>query len=345
MSELSEDVIRLAYRLFLDRNAESDGVIEEKLAQFATIEDLRRDFVSSVEFRSLMDMSELPRLTDMSETHRVYWEQRGSVEVDVSPEILASLVERVREQWSQLGETEPYWSVLTTDHFKVGVMDAERIESFYETGRSAAGVIDIFAERSGVPIPQGTCLELGCGVGRVTAHLAQRFKRVVAVDISPGNLALCERRMKQLALHNVDTVLLKSPDQLVQLPPFDFFYSIIVLQHNSPPIQKTMLEMILRRLSSGGLCLFQTPDTFHSRYSFSASEHLSSEQLTLDMHCLPKVVVLKLLRDHGVHVLDVQPDPWIGSFGSYTYFAAKPSAPSPTAGSSSGPGIARRALS
>jgi SAM-dependent methyltransferase len=331
MSELSEDVIRLAYRLFLDRNAESDAVIEEKLAQYATIEDLRKDFVSSPEFRLKIQMSDPSRVTDMSETHRVYWEQRGTVEVDVSPEILESLMERVREQWRQLGEAEPYWSVLTTDHFKVEAMDAERIESFYETGRSAAGLVDVFAERSGTPIVQGTCLELGCGVGRVTAHLAQRFARVVAVDISPGNLALCERRMKQLAIHNVETVLLKSPSQLAQLPPFDFFYSIIVLQHNSPPIQKVMLEMILRRLSCGGACLFQTPDTFHSPYSFSASEYLSSEQKTMDMHCLPKAVVLKLLRDHGVHVLDVQPDPWIGSFGSYTYFAAKPHASSPAA--------------
>jgi 2-polyprenyl-3-methyl-5-hydroxy-6-metoxy-1,4-benzoquinol methylase len=327
MSELSEDVVRLAYRLFLDRNAESDAVIEEKLAGYTTIHDLREHFVSSPEFRSSMDMRAPQRVTDFSETHSAYWDRRGPVEVDVSPDILKSLMERVREQWGRLGETEPYWSVLTAPEFKVDVMDAERVDSFYETGRSSSGLIDIFADRSGVPITQGTCLELGCGVGRVTAHLAQRFTRVVAVDISPGNLALCERRMKQLALHNVKTVLLKSPDQIAQLPPFDFFYSIIVLQHNPPPIQKIMLEAILARLSSGGQCLFQTPDTFHGGYSFSANAHLSSEQLTLDMHCLPKVVVLKLLRDHGMNVLDVQPDPWTGSFGSYTYFAVRPSFP------------------
>jgi SAM-dependent methyltransferase len=328
MTEMSEDVVRLAYRLFLDRNAESDAIIEEKLAQNATIHDLREQFVTSVEFRSLMDMSEPPRVTDMSETQRAYWDRRGSVEVDVSPADLASMMERLRKQWRRLGETEPYWSVLSSPNFKLDVMDAERFDSFYESGRSAAGLIDIFAERSGVPITQGTCLELGCGVGRVTAHLAQRFTRVVAVDISPGNLALCERRMKQLALHNVETILLKSPDQLAQVPPFDFFYSVIVLQHNPPPMQKTMLEAILARLPSGGGCLFQTPDTFHGGYSFTAREYLSSELQTIDMHCLPKAVVLKLLRDHNMHVLDVQPDPWIGSFGSYTYFATRPVFPS-----------------
>jgi 2-polyprenyl-3-methyl-5-hydroxy-6-metoxy-1,4-benzoquinol methylase len=345
MSELSEDVVRLAYRLLLDRIPESKTVIEEKLAHHTTIRDLREHFVSSEEFRSLMGVSAPQRVTDMSETHRAYWDSRGSVEVEVSPDVLESMMERVREQWRRLGEAEPYWSVLTSPDFKLDVMDAERVASFYETGRASAGLVDLLAERSGIPIKQGKCLELGCGVGRVTAHLARRFTRVVAVDISPGNLALCERRMKQLALHNVETVLLKSPDQLAQLQPFDFFYSIIVLQHNPPPIQKTILEAILGRLSPGGLCLFQTPDTFHSRYSFSASEYLSSEQLTMDMHCLPKVVVLKLLRDHGMHVLDVQPDPWTGSFGSYTYFAAKPPATPPPAGSSSGMDVARRALS
>jgi 2-polyprenyl-3-methyl-5-hydroxy-6-metoxy-1,4-benzoquinol methylase len=264
MSELSEDVIRLAYRLFLDRNAESDAVIEEKLAHYTTIHDLREHFVSSPEFRSSMDMGAPQRVTDPGETHRAYWDRRGSVEVDVSPDILESLMERVGEQWRRLGETEPYWSVLTTPEFKADVMDAERVDSFYETGRSSAGLIDIFAERSGVPITQGTCLELGCGVGRVTAHLAQRFSRVVAVDISPGNLALCERRMKQLALHNVETVLLKSPDQIAQLPAFDFFYSVIVLHRR---YRRSYWRRYLRVFLPGGCACSsrQTPSTVDTR--------------------------------------------------------------------------------
>jgi len=35
----------------------------------------------------------------------------------------------------------------------------------------------------------GTCVEVGCGPGRMTAALAERFDRVVAVDVSPAMLA------------------------------------------------------------------------------------------------------------------------------------------------------------
>ena len=35
----------------------------------------------------------------------------------------------------------------------------------------------------------GTCVEVGCGPGRMTKFLARRFDRVVAVDVSPAMLA------------------------------------------------------------------------------------------------------------------------------------------------------------
>src|SRR5205823_98651 len=35
----------------------------------------------------------------------------------------------------------------------------------------------------------GVCVEVGCGIGRMTPLLAERFDRVVAVDVSPAMLA------------------------------------------------------------------------------------------------------------------------------------------------------------
>ena len=45
----------------------------------------------------------------------------------------------------------------------------------------------------------GTCLEVGCGVGRMTVVLAQRWKHVLAVDVSPEML----RRAADRGLPNV----------------------------------------------------------------------------------------------------------------------------------------------
>jgi SAM-dependent methyltransferase len=53
----------------------------------------------------------------------------------------------------------------------------------------------VAAERGG----NGTCLEVGCGDGRMTVVLAQRWKHVLAVDVSPEML----RRASARALPNV----------------------------------------------------------------------------------------------------------------------------------------------
>jgi SAM-dependent methyltransferase len=43
-------------------------------------------------------------------------------------------------------------------------------------------------ERLGADPRGGTCVEVGCGPGRMTAALAERFDRVLALDVSPAML-------------------------------------------------------------------------------------------------------------------------------------------------------------
>ena len=56
-------------------------------------------------------------------------------------------------------------------------------------------------ERLGADPRGGTCVEVGCGPGRMTAALAERFDRVVAVDVSP---AMVERARTLVPDPNVD---------------------------------------------------------------------------------------------------------------------------------------------
>lgn len=127
--------------------------------------------------------------------------------------------------------------------------------------------------------------------------------------------------MEQAGISKVETMLLDSPETILRIAPFDFFFSLIVLQHNPPPIQKILIENALLKIKGGG-CLFQTPDLLPN-YTFSAKEFLKSDQQVVDVHCLPKPVVMKLIHDHGLTVRDIQMDSWLGCFGSYTYFAMK----------------------
>ena len=49
-------------------------------------------------------------------------------------------------------------------------------------------------ERLGADPRGGTCVEVGCGSGRMTAALAERFERVLALDVSPAMLSQRARR-------------------------------------------------------------------------------------------------------------------------------------------------------
>ena len=128
--------------------------------------------------------------------------------------------------------------------------------------------------------------------------------------------------MQELNIANVQTLLLKSPEHIKTMGLFDFFYSVIVLQHNPPPIQKLLLTNTFSQIRAGGACLFQTPSSLPG-YSFSIDDFLDSSAQEMDMHCLPKPIVLQLLSEFGLRIRDVEPDGWTGMVGSYTYFATK----------------------
>jgi len=53
----------------------------------------------------------------------------------------------------------------------------------------ALSELDSLFQRLGDDPRGGCCVEVGCGPGRMTAHLAGRFDRVIALDVSPGMLA------------------------------------------------------------------------------------------------------------------------------------------------------------
>jgi 2-polyprenyl-3-methyl-5-hydroxy-6-metoxy-1,4-benzoquinol methylase len=314
---LDRELVRLGYYFVLNREPESEAVVEEKLTSAATLRALRDVLRNSDEFRVQMQMDRyLPRMIDG------YWSPPQPVEYQVSPDLMARLVARIRAQWTRLGQEDPYWSVLTHEGFRLNAMTDAALASFRETGRESASLVDLVSRRAGRPTPTGTCVELGCGVGRVTRHLADRFEKVIAVDISPGNLALCERYMRDENVRNVETVLLSDIHDLHALPAYDFLYSVIVLQHNPPPIQFAMLSTLLAKIRPGGACVFQTVADMPN-YAFKAEDYLRTDSPAMEVHCLPMAAILKLVHDTGLVLDGARMDSWIEVYGSYTFSASR----------------------
>jgi O-antigen chain-terminating methyltransferase len=256
------------------------------------------------------------------EVNAYYFHRAPQIEVDASPDQMRQLFARIQHQWKLVGAEEPYWSVLTKNEYKRSQFDEDRRAEFYETGQHHSSLIDILCKRSGTQLIHGLCVELGCGVGRVTKHLAGLFERVIAVDISEGNLAECDAMLKCHGITNVETKLLRSVTELEDLPQFDFLYSIIVLQHNPPPVQKYILDTLFKKIVRGGGFLVQA-QTYHADYAFSVDSYLSAPvQESMEMHSFPMHHIMKLAADYRLSIREVLPDDCTGRFGSTTFFAS-----------------------
>jgi SAM-dependent methyltransferase len=313
MANVDSELVEACYRALLEREPESREVVAGKVEHCPTPEALIREFLGSVEFR---DRAQGRIAED-------YFRAPPSIDVDVSDAQAAALFKVLQNQWREIGGKDPFWSVLTHDGYRSENINDAAIAHLYETGAEHAALVDLFCARNQVEVPRGVCLELGCGVGRVTKHLSKRFETVIAVDISEGNLKHFRAMAERERLSNVKGVLLETPEQLAELPAFDFFFSTIVLQHNPPPIQKLQLDQMLGKLREGGGFLFQT-QTHHPGYRFAVDEYLASPVDTMEMHSLPMHEVLRVIEKHGHNLREVVADMWTGRYGSHTFFGVAP---------------------
>lgn len=225
----------------------------------------------------------------------------------VADEVVGVLLAHVEKCWRTLGEAEPYWSVVTDDRFKTDRI-ADYKEFFFSAGDNDVRLFQQAAARCKVALPtSGTCLDLGCGVGRITRLLATRFHKVIGVDISSSHLRLAQAAVNEAGLTNVEFRLANGASSFSALPVFDCFYSMIVLQHNPPPIIEWLLGMILDKLTPGGIGFFQLPTELPG-YAFDLATYLKAAPGNGDMvmHALAESRVLEILDRSRCGLLDVR---------------------------------------
>lgn len=314
---LTRDDVVQGYRLFLGRTPESDDIIDAHHRHMKTLQAWRDALFNSEEF-----IEGRVKPATVQAMDQVLYGPPPPVDHQVSADLLKAMLERVRAQWTALGEDDPHWSVLSSPDFRKARLTPEKIADLKRSGRREAQLIDDFEARAGVALSRGACLELGAGVGRITRYLSEKFERVIAVDISPGNLELCAEYMAEEGAHNVECRLVSKFEDFDALPEFDVLFSVIVLQHNPPPIQKLILRSLFSRVRPGGGVLFQIP-THIPGYTFDAEEYLSEPLREIEMHSLPTAVILEELLRYRLRLLDITPDPFIGGLGSFTFFAVK----------------------
>src|SRR5205807_4159881 len=104
----------------------------------------------------------------------------------------------------------------------------------------------------GISLRRGRALDFGCGVGRLTQALCERFDSVAGVDIAPSMIELANRYNRfgarcEYAVNDTDD-LSRFADGT-----FDFAFTLIVLQHMVPKYARRYIAELLRVTATDGV--------------------------------------------------------------------------------------------
>lgn len=301
--KVTQDDVRFAYRLFFGRSPENGAVVDRHVAAMPDVGTLRARFTASPEFikRNYQAL--------VTPTIRAgFGFQPAPMDIDVSPEQLGKLFEHVQKVWSHLGLDRPHYSVLSERRFRPEMMTSN-LKEFRRTGEAEVAGLRQRLNALGVgPTGQEVCIEYGCGVGRVTAPLAAMFQNVIGMDISQPHLDLAREFVEPARRKNIDFQRVADLRRL-NIPPHDFFYSRIVLQHNPPPLIAYILRQALGKMRLGGVAVFQLV-THIEGYRFVIDDYLNKMDAIDDqeLHAFRQDAVFGILHELGFQPLHVMRD-------------------------------------
>lgn len=255
-------------------------------------------FVESAEFKSLYVSRHESSLEEFKEFNF------SGLDMDV----LNALFEKTSSYWrgSASSPEEIYWSVLTNDHYR-GVLSEDVITEFLSTGKGDVDRIKKICKEINFEFDAcGEFLEYGCGVGRLVANLPDSIKKVNCADFSSAHLAEAEanlRRLKPAAIGGMYKI--ESIYDLCKLPRNqDIVHSVIVLQHNTPPVIEKTVDSLLRLLAPGGIAILHIPIA-KAFYQFDVQAYLGdkSSGQSMEMHILPKANIYGVAREAGCEIV------------------------------------------
>jgi ubiquinone/menaquinone biosynthesis C-methylase UbiE len=243
---------------------------------------------------------------------------------------------RHRQEWEDLAAEDLYWSILSDPEKRFGGWSREE---FLASGRAEIEQLLQVANRLDVPERAEQALDFGCGAGRLTRALAERFDEVVGVDIALGMLE--EARQVNADVPACRFVLNDAPDlRQFDADRFDLVYSSIVLQHidDASTIRNYIREFV-RVVRPGGLVAFQLPSVLPLRHRLQPRRrayralraagiprHVLFRQGRLQpigMRSLAEADVSSVLNGAGARLVEHEALTAAGGVVSSTYYATK----------------------
>lgn len=296
---LTREEVILAYRLMLSRDPENEQVIEAHRRHWRDPVAFGRAIAESEEFRRRLAPPERAVLPlDVA---------ANSVESTADEATLARLFAPVLRYWEAIGQTSPHWSVLPDARFLPENIAGNEAD-FFASGEAEARLLDAALARLGRPPGSfAHAVEQGCGLGRVTRHLAPRFPQLTAVDVSLPHLRLAAQALAEAGIEGV-TLAQATAGKLVPVSGCDLWLSQRTLQHNPPPLARAVLRAAFAALAPGGVAIFQTA-TWMEDFHFDTPSYLGGRNgAQMELHALPQPEIFALAAEAGMAVREVRED-------------------------------------
>jgi len=313
LKRVTRETVYLGYLLLLGRAPENSSVLEEKSRRVHNLFDLREEFISGYEFRIKNRAVLTPEVTKIDRK-------------DPPPdEAVVEYFERLKSEWTLLGDSDPYWSVLSSEKFS-GKLDSEKLEEFYASGALSVSHFLTVCEFNGIEIPdKPKILELGCGVGRITKSLTKLSDSILAVDVSLGNLTIA--KSIDYGACKVDFMLLDTLNKLDEINgSLKIFFTVITLQHNPPPVQIAILKKIFSLFNIPGSILYFQTVTHITERGKRTLEATSTDTGTFGTYAIPMGDVLNCINEANLEIFDLHRDDFQldPDFHSYSFFVRRP---------------------
>lgn len=158
-------------------------------------------------------------------------------------------------EWQMWGRKDPLFGTVPCAGSEQTGESPWNDKDYYETGES--GWRDFQAHWRRYGVDKRSCLEIGCGAGRITMPLAKFFHSTVAVDVSEDMIAYARRHITDpsVAFRVVDGVSLPGDDNSVAA----VFSAHVFLHFDSLSHATDYFREISRVLTAGGTMMIQVP--------------------------------------------------------------------------------------
>jgi SAM-dependent methyltransferase len=155
--------------------------------------------------------------------------------------------------WQAIGNSDPYFGVLSDPKFHRAALNDEAANEFFASGEQHAAQMLAFIEPHAPDgFALGSALDFGCGVGRVAIPLARHFDTVTGIDVSTAMLDEAARNAQK---RNVANLRLLSAIPHHETAQFDFIHSFIVFQHIPPSRGIELAMQALCLLAQSGVAV------------------------------------------------------------------------------------------